>query len=236
MHDPEYTEVIGEDGLRGYILGPSESNPDEVAIAWDNGREISVPARSLRRGPDGSWRLDHVVEQSQQEVIPVLKEELKVGRAKRTTGTVRVGKSVTEHDETVSMPLTRERAQVRRVIIDRPIDHEPPVRREGDTIIFPIVEEVAVVQKRLVLKEELHISRHRTTEQHDQTVTLREEQPDVQRLDASGRRTTVTDESPRAIEPSAPRSIIDPSKRRPSILSPSPKTRPVRRNKILRDD
>lgn len=234
MHDPEYTEVIGDDGSRGYILGPSETNPDDVAIAWDDGREMSVPARSLRRGPNGAWHVEHVQAQ-QQEVIPVLKEELNVGTRKRTTGTVRVGKTITEHDETVSMPLTRERAQVRRVIIDRPIDQVPPIRREGDTIIFPVVEEVAVVEKRLMLKEELHISRHRTTEQHDQTVTLREEHPAVERIDSEGSRMPLTSgEAERKTV--QPRSIIDPSKRRPSILTPSKKTRPARRNKILRDD
>ena len=39
--------------------------------------------------------------------------------------------------------------------------------------IVPVVEEVVVVQRKLVLKEELRIRRVRTTEQHRETVTLR---------------------------------------------------------------
>lgn len=35
----------------------------------------------------------------------------------------------------------------------------PEIRTEGDVTIVPVLEEVLVVEKRLVLKEELHIRR-----------------------------------------------------------------------------
>jgi len=238
MRDPDYAEVIGKGGLRGYILGPSETQENAVDIALDDGREISVPVALLNRQADGAFRIDQ--ELTEQEVVPVVAEELKVGTRKRETGSVRVGKTVTERQETVSMPLTSERAQVRRVIIDKPVSETPPVRREGDTIIFPVVEEVAVVHKQLVLKEELHVSRRRTTEQHEEVVTLREEHPEVQRTDESGRSTRVTDPEPQQeqsrVVRSVPRSILDPTKPRPSVLGPNPKSRPVRTNRILRGD
>jgi stress response protein YsnF len=41
----------------------------------------------------------------------------------------------------------------------RIVETAPEIRTEGDVTILPVVEEVLVVEKRLVLKEELHIRR-----------------------------------------------------------------------------
>jgi stress response protein YsnF len=49
----------------------------------------------------------------------------------------------------------------------------PTVREEGDTIVIPIVEEVLVVERRLFLKEEVHVGRVTSTERHHKSVTLR---------------------------------------------------------------
>jgi stress response protein YsnF len=147
-----------------------------------------------------------------------------------------VEKQAVEHDERVSMPLTRERAEVKRVIIDRPVDGPLPVRREGDTIIMPVVEEVAVVEKRMVLKEEIHVTRRRTTEQHDETVTLLREEADVRRTDPSGRPVTATAAREEGTLPSEERSLLDPSKPRPSLLGSQPKTSTTRRKSILKKD
>ena len=228
--DHDFARVVGDGGIRGVVAGPSQNAPDEIAIELEDGSEISVPSSAFVRQPDGTWYVhtDHPgsfrelrSEPGADTVIPVIAEELEVGKRKRTTGKVRVEKRTTEHDESVSMPLTRERAEVRRVLIDKPIDAPPPVRREGDTIILPVVEEVAVVEKRLILKEELHIRRHRTTEQHEETVTLRNEFADVQRSDAEGRPLTAeepahTDAQPRFLEP-----------------GPGTKVGRIRKNKII---
>jgi uncharacterized protein (TIGR02271 family) len=228
MRDAEYTRVVGDAGLKGIILGPSTVAPDEVAIELEDGREISVPASSLTRQPDGAWYLhreaassSHVID----AVVPVIAEELEIDKRKTKTGAVRVTKQAVEHDETISMPLQRERAEVKRVIINRPVDGPLAVRREGDTIIMPIVEEVPVVEKRLMLKEEIHVTRRKTTEHHDETVTLRREQADVRRLDASGTPVSSTidsrtqaDPGPTHVLPPEERSILDPTKRRSTVL------------------
>jgi uncharacterized protein (TIGR02271 family) len=98
------------------------------------------------------------------------------------TGRVRVGVSSQAREETVELPLARERVEVERVPIGREVDAVPPTRREGDTVIVPVVEEVAVVQRKLVLKEEVRLRLVRTTEQHRERVTLRRQQAVVERL------------------------------------------------------
>jgi stress response protein YsnF len=49
--------------------------------------------------------------------------------------------------------------------------------------ILSVVEEVVVVERRLVLKEEVHLRRVQTTERHVETVTLREQDITVTRTD-----------------------------------------------------
>lgn len=211
--------VVGDGGLRGTVLGPSDAKPDEIAVGLDDGREISVPSSSFRRQPDGTWHINNDWQKAEEAVVPVLSEDLNVGVRKRPVGKVRVQKNVTEHDETVSMPLATERAEVKRVIINRPVDGPLPVRREGDTIIMPVVEEVAVVEKRLMLKEEIRITRHRSTETHEETVTLRREDAVVERVDNSGNPLPVSSQSERE-----------------GLLGPRPKVRRVHENQIIKPD
>jgi stress response protein YsnF len=58
-----------------------------------------------------------------------------------------------------------------------------PPREEGDTLIVPIFEEVLVTEKRLLLREEVHIVRRRVEVRAPQTITLRKENVDVHRIE-----------------------------------------------------
>jgi len=62
------------------------------------------------------------------------------------------------------------------------IDEAPEIRHEGDTTIIPVLEEVLVVEKRLILREELHIIRRREEHRDPQKVTLRKENVEVERV------------------------------------------------------
>jgi stress response protein YsnF len=57
----------------------------------------------------------------------------------------------------------------------------PLVREEGEVTIIPIVEEVLVIEKRLILKEEVHIRRVRVPDVHREVVTLRTQDVVVER-------------------------------------------------------
>ena len=52
-------------------------------------------------------------------------------------------------------------------------------------MIVPIMEEVLVIEKRLILKEELHIHKRRVETHQPQQVTLRREEVRVERLDST---------------------------------------------------
>jgi len=109
------------------------------------------------------------------EVIPVLREELKVSKREVETGRVVVHKTVSERDENVEMLLRRTDVSVERVPVGRTVTEAPASREEGDVLIIPVLEEVLVVEKRLVLKEELHIRKATTERTAHEVVTLRTE-------------------------------------------------------------
>ena len=62
----------------------------------------------------------------------------------------------------------------------------PAIRQEGDVTIVPVVEEIVVVERRLMLKEELHVRRVRSTHRHEETVTLRYQEAEVVRRPLDG--------------------------------------------------
>ena len=119
-------------------------------------------------------------------VIPVVEEELVAGAREVKTGSVRVSKHVEEVRKLVTAPAVHDVVEVNRIPVNRVIDSIPQMRQEGDILVIPVVEEELVIQKRLVLKEEIHIRRKRTRERVSKEVTLNREQAIVERLDADG--------------------------------------------------
>ncbi|MBV8552541.1 MAG: DUF2382 domain-containing protein [Acidobacteriaceae bacterium] len=126
------------------------------------------------------------VEQENREtreiVVPLFTEEIAVSKRVVEKNRVRVSRTTRQQEELVDELLTREQVEVERTAIGKPIDSVPPVREEGDTIIVPVVEEVLVVERRLVLKEEVRIRRVHKTERHQERVTLRKQEAQVTRL------------------------------------------------------
>ncbi len=118
--------------------------------------------------------------------IPLHTEQLTIQRRQTVTGVVRVSLQTHTRDQVVDENLASERVEVERVAIGRIVDSIPAVREEGDTTIIPVVEEIVVTEKRLVLKEEIRLTRVRTSNLYRETVTLRDQQANVERIGAKG--------------------------------------------------
>ena len=116
-----------------------------------------------------------------EEVIPLVEETATVGKRQVVTGHVRVQTVTDTVEELARTDVQRETVEVTRVPIDRMVETAPEIRTEGDVTILPVVEEVLVVEKRLVLKEELHIRRRVETETVEVPVTLRKQRAVVER-------------------------------------------------------
>ena len=116
--------------------------------------------------------------------IPVLEEEVKLGREPVETGRVRVRTVTEERTEAVSEALLHTNVVVERMPIDREIDAVPPVREEGEALVVPVVEERLV--KKLFLVEEVRLVRRASTEEFKQPVKLRSQRAIVERENKSG--------------------------------------------------
>jgi uncharacterized protein (TIGR02271 family) len=219
MSNQERIPVSGTDGPLGFLASPPSDSQETVTLVLNDGRSVSIPASALRLESNGSYSLalrsSDFPGKAEETVIPVIAEELIVSKKEVPTGGVRVSKKIHQHEEVVTMSVTRDRVDIRRVIMNRDVDGPLPVRHEGNTIIVPVVEEVLVVEKRLRLKEEFHITRRTSEEQVEERVTLEREEAIVERLDAAG---NATIEHPPT----------------DGLLDPDPKIRPLRRNKVVR--
>lgn len=114
-------------------------------------------------------------------VIPVIEEQLQVRTEWVETGRVRVNKQVHAETQTIDVPVTHEVVDVQRVPINRVVSEAPLSRQEGDTLILPVVREEVITTVRLVLVEEVHITRRQQQTIDQQTVTLRHETISVDR-------------------------------------------------------
>lgn len=121
------------------------------------------------------------IEHRKSVVLPVVEETVRIGKRVREVGKTRVHLTPRQRKERVDVPVAREEVHVTRVRVDRFVDAPPPVRQEGDVTIVPVLEEVVVIQRRLRVKEELHITKRRGTRRHRETVTLREEEATIER-------------------------------------------------------
>jgi uncharacterized protein (TIGR02271 family) len=115
-------------------------------------------------------------------VVPLLEEQLSVSKRVMAKSRVQISTVTRQYEELVDELLTREHVEIERTPIGRRVNDVPRVREEGDTTIVPVVEEVVVVQRQLILKEEVRIRRVRETERHQERVTLRKQEATVTRL------------------------------------------------------
>ena len=132
------------------------------------------------------------------EHIPILEEHLSLTKRTVEAGRVRVRISNETNERRLQAELRSEAVEIERVAIGRelsigeplPVPHE---QEDGRVLVVPVLEEVLVVEKRWVLREELRLHRRASTQQVEEQVTVLRQQTDIERLPST---------SPRNIEQS----------------------------------
>ena len=122
-------------------------------------------------------------------VLPIVEEELQVGKRRIESERIQVRTLTDLTEELVRQELTGEHLEIERVPIDlliQPGSDLPRIRTEGSVTIFPVLEEVVVVEKRLRLKEELRITKRVTTENSETPITVRKQRAVIERLNSEG--------------------------------------------------
>ena len=184
--------VVRTDGMHGTLVpAPAAANGElQMQTTFDDDTTMIVPNTLLTRHADGTFRLAiegaalNQLNDADQIVLPVIAETLHVEKRRVESGGVRVQKIVREHQEVVEEPILRESVEVERVAMNQfvPEGTSVEIRQEGDVLVIPVLEEVIVLQKRLMLKEEIRITKRSQQIIEPQAVTLRREEIVIEQL------------------------------------------------------
>jgi len=136
----------------------------------------------MTNGAAGEMEERRPASSDRAEGIPLLEEEVHIGTREVVKGRVRVQTTTDTVEEIARATLNEDVVEVTRVPVGREVDTAPQVRTENDVVIIPVLEEVIIVEKRLVLKEELHIRRSVTRENIEVPISLRKQRAVVERL------------------------------------------------------
>jgi len=190
-------KVKDKDGVWGTVVSGAPhlcSNAAQVVVQTESGQQVLVPTDLFVQQPDGSYDLplrlaelepygnQHGVHQDEPLVVPVLAEELEVQKRLVETGKVRITKVVHERETLVDEPLFHDKVAITRVPMQRVVDGPVPVWEDNGTTIISVVEEVLVIEKRWMLREEIHICKQRIETHQPQRITLRSEDVQVERV------------------------------------------------------
>jgi uncharacterized protein (TIGR02271 family) len=186
--------IVDADGRQAHVVSidKNELNPT-VAVRLEHGPEMVLPLSLLsgRSGDEYRLSLSFATLQdmstgSQQVVIPVMQEELRIDKRVVDTGKgLRVRKTVSEHEQVIDQPLLHDELVVEHVPVGQMVTASelPTTRYDGDTLVVPVFEEVLVVEKQTRLKEEVRITRRKRETHAPQSVVLKSEQVSVERFD-----------------------------------------------------
>ena len=188
--------VYGKTGQLGHVAldqQATDDRQDKLLVTFDSGGQAWVDKDLFVVRDDGDYVLPYTKDQLLAQnidgdgtvvehiVIPVIEEELNIAKHPRKT-TVRVTKEVIEEEETIDDTGFHERIDIERVPVDRIIQEPMRVRYEGETMVIPVMEEVVVVEKRLVLKEEIRVTKSQVPAAKAKPVTLRKERVKIERF------------------------------------------------------
>jgi uncharacterized protein (TIGR02271 family) len=173
---------------------PPSSFPKENAMDPNRDIDPDTPAEAGAAAPAAAGRS-----------LPLIEERLRVDRVEVDRGGYRVGKRVELREDMVDEELRRDEVRIERRPIGRtlPLGSAPVPHHDGDTLVIPVLRETVVVEKRLVLVEEVRITRTAVTERLQQPVTLRAEQIEIERLDADAA-SGPSEKGPRGRQPEPP--------------------------------
>jgi uncharacterized protein (TIGR02271 family) len=196
MNPPAAVTVTDPQGVHGTIdtaAWPLDGSRAEVLVSLESGQQVLVPLQILIREEEGRYAVPMALAELERRVgadprepplvLPVLAEVLDVQTRRVETGRVRIHKSVQAREVLVDEPLLREEVIIERVPVNRVVEGPIPVRYEGDTMILSLLEEVLVVETRLLLKEEVHMTTRRTETHAPARVTVRREDVTIERVD-----------------------------------------------------
>jgi uncharacterized protein (TIGR02271 family) len=195
-HDPvdidERAEHWRSQGWSGYDEKAPIMTPAEIE------RDRSEYVRNRNAAPDTTQtaamqNTDRAADQTGKQTIPVVEEELKVGKREVQRGGVRVYQRVQEKPVEESVQLRQEHVNVERHPVDQPVTGaQLDALKEGSIEVREMAEE-PVVSKTARVVEEVTIGKDVTEETKNIKDTVRRSDVEVEQLGTSDARMARSD-------------------------------------------
>lgn len=151
------------DGRKGTVLRTSRflDKRDFNTVKLSNGTELKVPSSALEPQQDGSFYLRDGQNTAAGQAA----------QAPRST----TREMMPEAESDLDASLFREDIDVQRVAVNRILDAPVETRIEDGVTIIPVMEERLKVEKQLILREEIHIVKKRTSVRDPRLTASRDE-------------------------------------------------------------
>jgi uncharacterized protein (TIGR02271 family) len=117
-----------------------------------------------------------------EDVLPLIQEDLSITTEKRITGRVRVSTRTETVESVQPVELEEVEVEVLRVPVGKRIDAVPDIVTSEDLTIIPVVEERVVLTRELYLREEIHVRRITHRETSEIPVSLKRQTAHVERF------------------------------------------------------
>ena len=169
--------IIEEGAIPSALVGAAIGAAIGALMAWLRTRESSPHHGTAHTAPAATDRARGVHE---EQVVPVVQEELAVGKREVTKGGIRVHTRVASVPVEQSVELLEEHATVERVPVDRALAAGDDLFKERTYEVIEMAEE-AIVQKRSRVKEEVRIGKQISTRTETVHETLRKTDIEVER-------------------------------------------------------
>jgi uncharacterized protein (TIGR02271 family) len=159
-------------GLAGAAMAPG------AAAAAGTGVDAGTVGSTTTAGKAGGGNYARTAETGRDEVIPVVEEDLRVGKREVDRGSVRVRSYVVETPVQENVALRDESVHVERRPVDRDLSPGETAPFEERTIDVTETDEEAVVSKTPRVKEEIHVQKD--VDQRTETVSDKTRRTEVE--------------------------------------------------------
>ena len=173
------------------VTGELDAAYPSTVLRLASGRSVVLPTELLlaglpqQRTSSATIAEDNASVGSREQVIALTEEQIHVGKQTITTGTVRLHRSTETFTDSVSLPVMRVGWEIERTPIGQLYSERPEIRQDGDTTVYPLVEERIVATREYFLVEELRVRRVSTTTERTASVELKRDVLIVEREGAS---------------------------------------------------
>lgn len=175
MENLQEFEVKVSNGRKGTVLRTSRflDKREFNTVKFNDGAEVTVPSAILRPQQDGSFYLE------ERELNPGGQQPNNgSGDESNPAQAVAAPETPLENEALIDASLAKEEIEVQRIVVNRVLNAPLEIRVENGVTIVPVMEEVLKVEKQLILREEIRISKKRTYQRGPRVISLRKDGAD----------------------------------------------------------